>query len=85
MRDLLHRHSIQARFTMLAAVASLLLITLIGIGFDLAVRNQVQNRVFSQTQEAATEWIALMRTGERLPPPPTRPWTCSSSSTPAGR
>ncbi|WP_405142837.1 HAMP domain-containing histidine kinase [Sphaerisporangium sp. NBC_01403] len=73
MRDLLHRHSIQARFTMLAAVASLLLITLIGIGFDLAVRNQVQNRVFSQTQEAATEWIALMRTGERLPPPPDTP------------
>ncbi|MEU8268662.1 HAMP domain-containing sensor histidine kinase [Sphaerisporangium sp. NPDC049002] len=73
MGDLLHGHSIQARFAMLAAAASLLLMTLMGIGFDLAVRNQVQNQVFNQTQGAATEWIALMRTGGRLPPPPNTP------------
>jgi signal transduction histidine kinase len=59
--------SIQARYTTVATVLSLIVVTMIGIGLDLVVRNRIQAGVFEETQRFATQWIGAVRDGSVAP------------------
>jgi signal transduction histidine kinase len=43
---------------MAMSVLSLIVFTVIGIGFDMVIRNRIQAGIFDETQRAATQWIA---------------------------
>jgi signal transduction histidine kinase len=61
--------SIRARYTLAAAVLSLIVLTITGTGFDLVIRNRIQAGIFEETQRAATLWIG---SGARAVPQFTR-------------
>ncbi|MEU8175894.1 HAMP domain-containing sensor histidine kinase [Microbispora hainanensis] len=53
----------------MSAVLSLILLTVIGVGLDLAIRNRIHSHLFIDTQRVATDWIAAMGpTGVPEPP-----------------
>ncbi len=60
MPSLLRPRSIQARTALMSAVLSLLVLTVIGFGLDLTVRNRIHSHLFIDTQRVATDWIASM-------------------------
>nr|WP_191910243.1 HAMP domain-containing sensor histidine kinase [Microbispora cellulosiformans] len=56
----------------MSAVLSLTVLTVIGVGLDLAVRNRIHSNLFIDTQRVATEWIASMGP-DGIPKPPAAP------------
>ncbi|GIH65288.1 hypothetical protein Msi02_61050 [Microbispora siamensis] len=69
MPSLLRPRSIQARTALMSAVLSLLVLTVIGFGLDIAVRNRIHSHLFMDTQRVATDWIASMGPNG-IPEPP---------------
>ncbi len=69
---LLRPSSIQARIATMSAVLSLVVLTVIGVGLDLAVRNRIHSHLFIDAQRVATEWIASMGP-DGVPEPPAAP------------
>ncbi|GAA4197264.1 HAMP domain-containing sensor histidine kinase [Microbispora amethystogenes] len=69
MPFLLRPRSIQARIALMSAVLSLTVLTVIGVGLDLAVRNRIHSNLFMDTQRVATDWIASMGP-DGIPAPP---------------
>lgn len=66
---LLRPRSIQARTALMSAVLSLIVLTVIGFGLDLTIRNRIHSHLFIDTQRVATDWIAAMGpTGVPEPP-----------------
>ncbi len=69
---LLRPRSIQARIATMSAVLSLVVLSVIGVGLDLAVRNRIHSHLFIDAQRVATEWIASMGP-DGVPEPPAAP------------
>ncbi|WP_405151891.1 HAMP domain-containing histidine kinase [Sphaerisporangium sp. NBC_01403] len=60
--------SIQGRFTLTVGMLSLIVLTVIGVGLDLGIRNRIEEHIYGETQRAAIDWIASMRPGLVAPP-----------------
>lgn len=56
----LRPRSIQAQTALMSAVLSLIVLTVIGFGLDLAIRSRIHSHLFIETQRVATDWIAGM-------------------------
>ncbi|MFC7647017.1 hypothetical protein ACFQX6_45645 [Streptosporangium lutulentum] len=50
----LRPHSIQARFTLVAGILSLIVLMVIGVGLDLAIRTKIEDGLFQESLRAAT-------------------------------
>ncbi|GAA1264492.1 two-component sensor histidine kinase [Planotetraspora silvatica] len=70
LRPLLPR-SIRARFTLMAGVVSLIVISLIGAGLDFAIRHSIETHIFNESQRVATNLIGW-RPGNPLLTPETK-------------
>ncbi|GIH39154.1 hypothetical protein Mco01_21540 [Microbispora corallina] len=62
--------SLQMRAALSSALASLAVFTVLGIAFDLGVRNKVETHLYLEAQRAATDWLASMRPGDVPRPTP---------------
>ncbi|WP_327580434.1 HAMP domain-containing histidine kinase [Nonomuraea sp. NBC_00507] len=62
------RLSVQATLTLATGLLSLLALSAVGIVADFAIRVDVEQRVFEDTERAAVDWIGAMN--EARPPPP---------------
>ncbi len=60
MPNFLRPRSIQARTALMSAIVSLVVLTVIGTGLDIAIRNRIHSHLFMDTQRVATDWIASM-------------------------
>ncbi|WP_328816945.1 sensor histidine kinase [Nonomuraea cypriaca] len=70
MSPLLQPRSIRARYTVVAAAFSLIILSLLGTTLDLTIRYKVQSDSFDQAERIASQWSAAARTGyvpERIP------------------
>lgn len=65
----LRPRSIQARTAVMSAIVSLVVLSVIGFGLDIAVRNRIHSHLFMATQRVATDWIASMDPSG-IPQPP---------------
>ncbi|WP_345339723.1 HAMP domain-containing protein, partial [Planotetraspora kaengkrachanensis] len=63
----LRPHSIQARFTLVAAVISLVIFAVIGVGLDLAIWTRVHDNIFKETERLASDWIGSLQPGTAYP------------------
>lgn len=70
-RDTALDRSIRARYTSAAGALFLIVFAAIGISLAALIRTNVQNSIFTETQRAATDWIASMRPGHIPRPSPT--------------
>jgi signal transduction histidine kinase len=59
----LRPRSIQARYTLIATALSLIVLTIIGLGLDLGIRNSARDAILGDTQRSALQWIAAARAG----------------------
>ncbi|MEV4807997.1 HAMP domain-containing sensor histidine kinase [Nonomuraea sp. NPDC049421] len=57
------KSSIRARYTVAAAVFSLIILGALGATLDLVVRNQLQTTAFDQVERVASQWSATARGG----------------------
>ncbi|WP_345339753.1 HAMP domain-containing protein, partial [Planotetraspora kaengkrachanensis] len=67
MYQRLCRRSIQARFTLVSGIVSLLAFLIIGGGIDLAIRERIENNIFKETEAVAAEVIGSMGLGSAPP------------------
>lgn len=67
MRLRLSRLSVQTRLILTTALLSLAGLTVLAAAVDVLVRDKVQQEVYRNTQQAATEWIGSMGTAYALP------------------
>ncbi|MGN9845448.1 ATP-binding protein [Nonomuraea sp. H19] len=66
--SLSRRLSVQAILTLAAGLLSLMALSAVGVVADLAIRTDVEQRIFEDTEQAAVDWIGAMN--EARPPPP---------------
>ena len=69
MPNALRPRSIQARTALMSAIVSLVVLSVIGVGLDIAIRNRIHSHLFMDTQRVATDWIASMGPNG-IPAPP---------------
>jgi signal transduction histidine kinase len=62
------RLSVQAILTLATGLFSLLALSAVGIAADLAIRTDVEQQIYEDTERAAVDWIGAMN--EARPPPP---------------
>ncbi|MBC6459598.1 ATP-binding protein [Actinomadura sp. HBU206391] len=55
--------SIRARYTLTATALTLLLLAIVGISLDLAIRERIKAQVFSEAERVASQWSAAARIG----------------------
>ncbi|MFI6636692.1 sensor histidine kinase [Nonomuraea fuscirosea] len=63
MSPLPHPRSIRARYTIVAAGFSLIIMAVFGTTLDLAIRNRIQANTFDDAERVASQWSAQARTG----------------------
>ncbi|MBC6457279.1 sensor histidine kinase [Actinomadura sp. HBU206391] len=59
----LRPRSTRVRYTLTAAALSLIGLTIIGLSLGLAIRDNIRDSIFADTQRSALQWIAAARTG----------------------
>jgi signal transduction histidine kinase len=64
LRGVPRRHSIRARYTIIAMALLLLALAAVGAGFDLAIRYKIQDEIFFNAQRVAGQVGATIRSGD---------------------
>ena len=64
LRSIPRLRSIQGRYTTAAMALLLVVLVVVGLSSDLAIRYRIQDDVFNDAERVASQWSAAVRTGK---------------------